>query len=328
MKKLMIAVAAAAMIGAVEAAEYVYDFSATLTTTAGKEGKAITTTTTHKIGLGQSGAGKWWYNDDIFTETADGKFKTAVIGGEVVNALKAGSREYPWKLNTSVIKTDAAKQELAEKLGYVAYNPVEVDAKPRSVTGTTRYDYQKEYRGKDVWCETFSYKYTVTTPAECYRDAGKVTIKGTIVTEEICLDDPAELYDEDGEYFDDFEVEFLNFFGSQVVEKATKVEGLFTIGDDIDMADGTNYGFALAGQGKYDEKLLATDEKGVYLPGISSISGNIVGYLPAPDCEACCADEAPAVAFECGSVRGEYDLPTAAYGSWSMKFNKKLSSAE
>jgi len=324
MKKLMIVAAVAAMVGGAKADNYVfdaenlvYDFSATLTTTTGKEGKA--TTTTYYVGVGKSAAGIWWYNDPMFTETSDGKFKTATIGGQTVNALKAGNAQYPWKLNTSVIKTDEQKMELAAKLGYIPYIPVAKDS--RKVTGYTNYDEQKWYKNKYVWCETFSFK--VVTPGDCYRDTTKVTIKGVLTMDAWCQGGVVvENSDPDEDYA--FETLFLNSFGAYLEEKATKVEGLFTYGDDIDKGDGTNVGFVLAGQGAYG-KAFSFKEDGdtITINGITSISGSIVGYLPAPDCDACCADSVKAVVFPWCEDTEPAETPTAAYGTWSIKVNKK-----
>lgn len=331
MKKLMIAAAAAAMIGGVQAfditdnvleadpGDFVYDFSATLTTTTGKEGKSWKETYT--VNLGKDSAGKWWYNDDIFTVSADGKFKSAKIGGVTFEkVLKAGSKQYPWKLNTSVVKTDELKEALALELGF---------------DGTdTDYDVQQQYKGKLVWCETFKFKYEY--PGECYRVKGTQKVKATVFIDDMCAD--GGIVEDNGDAYE-FTLQFLNFFGNQDVTKANSIEALYTYDSDdsgygnLDAADGTNFGFALAGQGTWKAKLFTVKDSGLTweFPGIDSISGNIVGYLPAPDCEACCANAAPALAFECDQDPEDrvwaYDLPTAAFGTWSMKFNKKATIA-
>jgi hypothetical protein len=330
MKKLMIAAAGAVMIGGVQAfdiadvnpGDLVYDFSATLTTTTGKEGKSWSET--FKVNLGKDGAGKWWYDDDIFVTSADGKFKSVTLAsGTYEKALKAGSKQYPWKLNTSVIKSDELKEELADALGF------------DEVTEDTKYNVQQQYKGKWVWCETFKYK--VTYPGECYRVKGTQKIKATVFIDDMC--DDGGIVEDNGDAYD-FTLQFLNFFGSQDVTKANSVEALYTYDIDdsgngnLDGADGTNFGFALAGQGTWKAKLFTVKKDGLTwdFSGINSISGNIVGYLPAPDCEACCANAAPALAFTCGEERTQednaaWDLPTAAFGTWSMKFNKKATIA-
>ena len=332
MKKLMIAAAAAAMIGGVHATamddaveqlatagDYIYDFSATLTTTTGTEGKGWKETYT--VNLGKDSTGKWWYDDAIFTTSADGKFKSAKFGGKTVEkALKAGSKQYPWKLNTSVIKSDEDKMALAAALGFDGVN--------------TKYDVQQQYKKKLVWCETFKYKYEY--PGECYRVKDTLKVKAALIIDDFC--DDGTIVEANGDDYD-FTLQFLNFFGSQDVDKATSVEALFTYDSEdsgygnLDEADGTNFGFALAGQGTWKAKLFTVKESGLTweFSGIDSISGNIVGYLPAPDCEACCADAVKALAFECDLDPNDrvpaYDLPTAAFGTWSMKFNKKATIA-
>ena len=326
MKKLMIAAAAAAMIGGVQAFEIndnvlipddydmVYDFSATLTTTTGKEGNGWKETYT--VNLGKDSSGIWWYNDPIFKESSDGKFKSVTLpSGTYEKALKAGSKQYPWKLNTSVIKSDEIKAELAFALGFDGVD--------------TAYYVQQQYKNRWVWCET--YKFKVEYPGECYRVKGTKKVKATVYIDDMC--DDGGIVEDNGDAYE-FTLQFLNFFGSQDVTKANSVEALYTYDSDdtedgnMDGADGSNFGFALAGQGTWKAKLfkvkygtLAYD-----IEGIDSISGNIVGYLPAPDCEACCANAAPALAFECDEDPEDrvwaWDLPTAAFGTWSMKFNK------
>jgi len=302
MKKLMIAAAAAVVgVSVASATDYVYDFSASLKTTTGAEGKD--TKVTYTVNLGKNDTGKWWYDDELFTETADGKFKNA--SNDTVNiekALKAGNSKYPWKLNTSVVKTDEDKAALAAALGF------------NEATGVTTYNVQKTYKGKDVWCETFKYKKTIA--AECYRKATSVKLTRTVNATDCCDDTGWNI---DG---DDVTVYFINRFGAQTFDKADDVEGLFSFGEDFDTADGTNAGFALAGQGSWSEKAVKVD--GDYVAGITKMSGNIVGFLPAPNCETCCADEADALAFECDGA-ASYTLPTAAYGTWSIKLNKKES---
>lgn len=307
MKKLMIAAAAAVVGVSVASAvdtEFVYDFSASLKTTTGAEGKD--TKVTYTVNLGQDEDGNWWYDDDIFTDTTDGKFKDATIGTDVIEkALKAGNSKYPWKLNTSVVKTDADKAALADALGFNGEK--------------TDYNVQKLYKGKMVWCETFKYKETI--PAECYRKATSVKISGKVNVEEDCCADGAwEIVLPTTN--ETVTVYFINKFGAQTLDKADDVEGLFSFGDDFEDADGTNSGFALAGQGSWSEKAAKND--GVDVAGITKMSGNIVGFLPAPNCETCCADEAEALAFDCDGD-DSYDLPTAAYGTWSIKVNKKES---
>lgn len=305
MKKLMIAAAAAVVgVSVASATEFVYDFSASLKTTTGAEGKD--SKETYTVNLGKDTAGKWWYDDDLFTETADGKFKDASNDTfKVEKALKAGNSKYPWKLNTSVVKTDADKAALAAALGFDGV--------------ATTYNVQKLYKGKLVWCETFKYKETV--PAECYRKATSVKFSGKVNVEDCCDDDAWEIV-LPTLGTEDITVYFINRFGAQTLDKADDVEGLFSFGDDFEDADGTNFGFALAGQGSWSEK--AAKDDGDDVAGITKMSGNVVGFLPAPNCETCCADEAAALAFECAGGES-YVLPTAAYGTWSIKVNKRES---
>ncbi len=308
MKKLMIAAAAAVVgVSVASATDFVYDFDASVKTTTGAEGKD--TKEKFTVNLGKNDTGKWWYDDELFTATADGKFKNA--SNDTVNiekALKAGNSKYPWKLNTSVVKTDEDKAALAAALGF------------NEATGVTTYNVQKLYKGKLVWCETFKYEKPVL--GSCYRKSTSLKFKGKVNVED-CCDDTAWEVVLPTLGTEDVTVYFINRFGAQTLDKADDVEGLFSFGDDFDAADGTNFGFALAGQGSWSEKAAKYEEDDV--AGITKMSGNIVGFLPAPNCETCCADEAAAIAWECDSLVAEDDLPTAAYGTWSIKVNKKES---
>ena len=301
----MIAAAAAVVgVSVASATDYVYDFSASLKTTTGAEGKD--TKVTYTGNLGKNDTGTWWYDAEVFTNypSADVKYRNFSNDTVVIEkALKAGNSKYPWKLNTSVVKADEDKAALAAALGF------------NEATGVTIYNVQKLYKGKEVWCETFKYKKTIA--AECYRKATSVKLTRTVNATD-CCDDTG--WDIDG---DEVTVYFLNRFGAQTFAKADDVEGLFSFGEEFDKADGEKAGFALAGQGSWSEKA-TKDADGEYVEGITKMSGNIVGFLPAPNCETCCADEAAALAFECDGTES-YELPTAAYGTWSIKLNKKES---
>ncbi len=323
MKKLMIAAAVAAMIGGVEAYDitYLYDYNATLTTTTGKEGKGVSYT----VNLGRDSTANnatWWYEDPIFEPiTGDKKQKTRDVtlpSGTYDDVLKAGSKQYPWKLNTSVINKMEDKDLFLEELAYA----LGFDGKD------TKYKYQQKYNKRYVWCETFKYK----SPGECYRVKNTQKIKATVFIGDLCSD--GYIVEDNGDQWD-FTLQFLNRFGGESVAKATSVEALYTFDSDdsgygnLDNADGTNFGFALAGQGTWKDKLFTYKTQGLTwtFAGVENISGNIVGYLPAPDCEACCASAVKALAFSCSESptledNGWYNLPTAAYGTWSIKFNK------
>lgn len=305
MKKLMILAASAAMIGGASA-DFAYDFTANLTTTKGAEGRATKINYTVNLGMDEQGA--WWYDDDIFQDE-DAKYKYADLGDGLVPVLKVGTPKnmYPWKLNTAVVKTDEQKAALAEALGFDGEK--------------TNYNVQKVYRNRKVWCETF--RYSETIPAECYRTTGTAKLVGEVYIDDCCGTDSAVFVDDVfGET--DIAIAFINRFGAQTLDKATKVEALLTVGEALDAGNGTNFGFALAGQGTWSFNLKDADNNKE--EGINNLGGSIVGYLPAPTCETCCADEASALVFSCDGVE-DYDgaTPTAAYGTWTLKFNKKNS---
>ena len=187
------------------------------------------------------------------------------------------------------------------------------------ITGENDYDTPELYKGKLRWCYTF--KFT-EVDEDCYRVPGSAKLRGIVVIDACCGDwefgpynfGKTEFADEDGMFYH----QLLYRINGVSSEKANKVEAAGTIGDVS--FDGTVIGtFAYAGQGVYDVKNAR----------IASISGNIVGVLENPDCESCCDYNTEAVVFECADGDDEItsynDTPdgTAAYGSFTLKYNKK-----
>jgi len=149
---------------------------------------------------------------------------------------------------------------------------------------------------------------STTNPATCYRVLGSVSLKG-YYTSCSCdcegfLDPTVVLWNPKAK------VQILvggwswTLF-NRIGKKSTDVEGFFTAG----LESGTLFG---AGFGKWDSKY----------DRLTSISGNIVGYGTAPECATGNCDAS--VAYPCGVTEG-VEAPTAASGTWSLKYNKKQS---
>lgn len=163
--------------------------------------------------------------------------------------------------------------------------------------------YNEKSAGK--WCETFK-----VTEEGCYRVAGTEKIKD-IVVGDICCEDLTGQDPDLGLSLDSR----VQRFGGLTYATAKKAEIL------ADVA-GSNCGFFIAGQGSIG-KVLDDADLDTPVEGVTSLSGNIVGYLAAPECEYCCTDNQPAIAFVCGDDAGDVSLMTAAYGTFSIKYNAK-----
>jgi len=344
MKKLMIAAAIAAMIGAAEAysGDCAYDFAATLKTTVAKEGKG--STDKYVVNLGKDSQGDWWYNDSAFDD--DGSYD-GVAGVLTFDKNNIG------KLNVKKL-TDAQKEALMYDLEDYAF--VTINGNTYFGRGTPDY-----YKGKAKWCAT--YKFNIKNPGQCYRAAGTVKIQTTYYLASCCdygddsLCTLESWYEKKGDIvLPDLTTDLLYRFGAEQLAKATKVEFVGQIGNGV-AANGTFTDeviptFALAGQGNMAN---LKDAYGDTEWGIKDISGNIVGIWYDPECEVCCGNNGIAACWgacfsccthdgtvDCGGAY-EYDVDaaydrewfgtedleylwgTAAYGSFTLKFNSKLS---
>lgn len=272
----MIAAAVAAMVGGAFATDLVYDFKATLKTTTGKTGNGVTT----KVNFGQDLAGTYWWQ--------------AALTNSWASWVKIDSKGVG-QLNVPKTATDAQKKAFAD--AFAAFNIPE------------------EYRGKEKWCASISYKFN-----GCYRVAGTEKIALQYFTDDCCSTDFADV---DGEA-DDIVTKLIFRFGNFSLVKATKVEYVGEIGTWGDMN-----GFALAGQGTWSDKLYKFE--GDDYAGIKTLSGNIVGIIDDAECEVCCGENPFARYYPCdatsdaGAIVNDADEGTAAYGSFTLKFNKKAS---
>jgi len=145
----------------------------------------------------------------------------------------------------------------------------------------------------------------------CYRAKGSRTYKGYIYSCECdCTNfvsgSTLYAYDKktDTEIYGVPYWMFLNAVGKSGME----AEGLFVLSGYYQLLYG-------AGHGKFDDSGL-----------LKSMSGNIVGYMEPPYCAQLCTDGEYAVAYPACYWEPVPTIPMPVYGSWSLKYNKKLSS--
>ena len=360
MKKLMIAVAAAAMIGGVEAAAPVpytgiaYNFKATLKTTKAKNQSA---STTYTVKMAMSGVtGRYWY-----TDTAEVSQWNAAYPGLITfdknNVGKLNINKLTWKGATAAEK-EAEKYRLAGSFkDYAALFIGKNDVSPADYTGIPEF-----YRGKETWCGNFNVKIT---DSDCYRVAGSESIKDIYVLDDCCDLNAfgfVDQYSSDGNKaavgLGDIQTMMLYRFGSIMSDKANKVEFVGKTADlyvcDVQQElDGITYGpaFSLAGQGAWAN---LKDYEGDKFAGVKSISGNIVGIWWGAVCEVCCGLDGDALVWACDPTLDEdlsgdglntannknfndtdpdpaewkvekFDCGTAAFGTFTMTYNQKLS---
>ena len=257
-----------------------------------------------------SGAFAEGYDFTASVKTTKGKY------GKITYTVNVGQDEngvYWWDdqgwLDEKTAKNDVKKMTNEEKALF-AVNDLGFDG------ANTKYYVKEYYKGKWRWCYTFKYY-----GEECYRVKGSAKLKGIVVMDGCCADWEFFDYDFGWTFLNDdtvFTHPLLYRIGNASGDKANVVEATGTIGDVS--YDGTVIGtFAYAGQGAFDVK---NDR-------ISNLSGNIVGVLENPDCESCCDYDTDAIVFECededDTITSILVLPngTAAFGTFSLKYNKK-----
>ena len=145
--------------------------------------------------------------------------------------------------------------------------------------------------------------------AGCYRKIGKASLKGYIYTCDCTCEDMKSgtliLWDTKAK---DYVIEegALTWEILSTIGKSNKdAEGYWTL-----ETDGAT--LAAAGFGKWDQKA----------DRLSSMSGNIVGKLVAPECEGD-AECVASVSFPCNLEAAEEQ--TIGYGTWSIKYNSSKS---
>ena len=284
MKKLMIVAAVAAMVGGAFA-DTAYTFSATLKTTKGKSGKV---TSTYNLGMNPAD-GKFWYEDTA---------AAALIADEEANTQLAAKDRYFTTKKVGGRTVPALTAKAKKDADWLSRNIA-----PLAAT------YNEKSAGK--WCDTFK-----LTEEGCYRMAGTEKVKDILVGDICC----AALVGQDADLGLSIDatasLDGVQRFGGLTYAAAKKAEIFAEVtGTDVT----TMY---LAGQGSIG-KVLDTSNPDTTVEGVTSLSGNIVGVITAPECEFCCSANLPAVAFVCGTVAGDNALDTAAYGTFSIKYNAK-----
>ena len=318
MKKLMIAAAAAAMVGGAYAnlsdlgiAGTAYNATITLKTTVGKAKMA---TIQYYLGMDATGTAIWYQDRtiapviaaDLANKTAGfvHKFDLKKISGKDVPCLTAAG------------KKDAATLALVKPLATT-------DKTGKNADGAT---YGWKSAGK--WCDTFSEKGEY-----CYRTAGTVKTSGILV-DNCCA---AGIIGAAG-------TGFVHVFGGESLANSKKVEiyvddivgagaVLFNVDKDgipsaADVTDNlkndrTIQVLAIAGQGTYG-KVKDNDGAGNLsdVNGILSVSGNAVGTCDSVDCTSCCIPGGIAQnVWDCDTGAVAVVTDTAAYGTFSLKYN-------
>lgn len=298
MKKLMIAAAAAAMVGGVQAAVAQYDFVANLRTTAGRAGVAQYTYEAANLGTdGQI----MWYNDGALLRHVN-------------------TQVTPWAWNTPA---DYPNLEWATKktLGGATIptlgvsNPQKLlTAKEAKLIKDLATKYNRQSYG--MWCAQLAW-YTVT-PAQCFRVLGSDSIVETVTLNDqfCCAAGTMQFVNEDQTAFITFEKVngfVFNRFGAQTADQANLVEICAGVAGFRTKISDLVFTGVLAGQGTQ------AIFNGANFP--RAIQGMIVGQTAAPVCPDCCVLPLPrAIAFEClASATANDTLNTAAYGTFYLQ---------
>lgn len=250
-------------------------------------GKAGKTTTYYYLGVNDDGD-KFWYQDDDIFGTEDGSYQDGQM------------YLMPRYFETKTINGRTIPCLSAEGKADIEW------------LKTYIIPLQATYGNKSAkkWCESGKF-----VEEGCYRVAGTKKFS-TVVFGNFCCE---ALKDED-------DAEVLSFtltqrFGSLSYQTAKKVE---IYGTAMDSA------FTLAGQGSVGKVLTYDDAEGNLATedlGITSVSGYLVGTLDAPDCVNCCSLPDAAVAFTCDDPTQNDTLDTAAFGTFSLKYNAKATKA-
>lgn len=168
---------------------------------------------------------------------------------------------------------------------------------------TTVPNYKETYTGNPCGDDTIA--------VNCFRKKGKASLEGLLWTCECACNalEEAELilWDKKAkeEVDADMEWQFVNIIG----KKQKEVEAAWVLAFE----DGEVMG---AGFGKYDKKKKR----------VKSIKGYFAGSAEPPVCYDYECEEIPAAAYICTDLSEPItDLPTVAFGKWSVKYNKSKS---
>ena len=286
MKKLMLFAAVTAIAGGAFAAEYVYDFTATLKTTKGRTGKETST-----INLGADASGtKFWYEDDSVKPYLDADHD---VGGGV---------KVP-TISEATMKNNTNAQNAVKALWENGHGKF-------SNKSAGKWCASWKIKTEDCYRVAGSVKLTDTfSQIDCCAGSG-YSLSNEVTGSTIAYQQTAANIGDP----------LFQRFGGLTLAKAKKVELYASV--DLMAKPATNtvdvFSGWLAGQGT-----VATKNNADY---VSAISGNIVGTLPAPTCPNCCMAPTPAIAFDCANLDVGAQLPyTAGYGSFRLKINNQKS---
>jgi len=296
MKKLIIAAAMAVVAGGAFALDG-YDFTATLKTTKGKQSGNQTTT----YNLGMDANGVFWYLDTTVVTT--GTYNAF----NVTNRTTKTINNVP---NIPALKTDSK--------GYlVVQAPADLDLVKKLAA-----IYNKKSAGK--WCQTVK-----ITEQGCYRVAGSVKIDVDLYTTNCCAISGGQVVLTNnlttawGPVQFGIWLDMVHRFGALTSAKATKVEvwgGSATVAahylqQNVELPtldEGRWFFGAIAGQGTYASGR------------VNAVSGNLVGIVDGSVCPNCCTAATGDIAFECDDETASTWLDAAAFGTFRLKYNKKL----
>ena len=329
MKKLMIAAAAAAMIGGAEAVTAEYDFVADLTTTTGQQGKE-----SYAYGAGNDGFNEagdtMWYNDPTY------------FGRDVIDNGTPGTKSFTGRSWATPTDHPGLTWSVSKSVGGVPYPKLEIAINEDGIPLVSDADAVMlqylvdtyKWQSYGYWCGGFEW-YT-KTEKQCFRvfGADNIVTKVYLNTDDCCNrnndDRPRAFYNSvvnlgsmNGRVvrFSNYVDGFMNRFGAQESDNAIYLETFAVVDNVTTYAAKRDFDGYLAGQGSIAE--IAT---GTYAP--YQIAGNIVGYTDAPECPDCCVRPLPkAIAVDCNTAdtqRGGADLPTAAFGTFYIQWLKNL----
>jgi len=285
MKKLMIAAAAAAMIGGAYA-ELAYDYTANLKTTDGKKSGKVN----NSFDLGWDGIDTFWYADAqvvqlILADQNGEYFKMKTVGGNQVPGL-----------------TDKAKKNAVWLL---------------QTLDIARLAIQYPFKSDGKWCEQVKFQ-----TERCYRATKSIKQKAVVYVDDCCTEDFVGEFTNKENADTDCVITFdLNHrFGGGELSKATKVEVFGFVNAPADA--GTAGSYSLAGQGNWKANLFG-DVAGIkdISGNIVGVLDAPTCFYCCQNPDSAYAWECDADS----DADLDANLYTAAFGTWTLKFNRSKS---
>lgn len=325
MKKLMIAVAAAAMVGGAFAnlsdevlSGTAYNTTISLKTTVGK---AKIATTTYYLGKNIDSTAMWYEDTTVnFGDDGSPVYIADVIAADRDNNTQGYVKKFTMKKiagkSVPCLTTAGKKDEtILAMLKQLATTDKTGKNADRATYG---------FKSANKWCDSFSEKGEY-----CYRTAGTVKVSGILVDDTCCVASLAN-------------GGFVHVFGGNDITNSKKVEIYVpdvvanspTIidknGDSVVAMDNLRNerditALAIAGQGSFGA-VKQNDGNGATstledAKGIVSVSGYAVGTCDPVDCTSCCITaKIPQSVWDCDGTDADDDS-TAAYGTFSLKYN-------